>query len=334
MSLPINLVSSYIAPCYWLRHQSTPTLVNEKRLRSISITLQGWISFSTDLSPPINREKTVETSRMSRCPVIIILCFSVVSLNGASAVEIQVNISLWAGFSLGLNIQGGSSSSSCSYCIKHWRRSLWTAFLPIWDDMETEVYQLMLKEKNIQRGRGSWWTKHLQTYILRSDLAFGLAIMFFSSWQEISRGQLHGYLTLLRACCTAGLGSAFHPHFITQEGEERGGRPSQQHTTGAGTTCQLRSFLHSTLRCRLVLQPAARSKTAFQPYNERYQFTEAELTLEEAGVTRSGCYLRNQTSRVILYGVEWCYLSTTCKKINMRMLNSIADSLNQFKVHI
>jgi len=160
---------------------------------------------------------------MSRCPVIIILCFSVVSLNGAAAIEIQVNISPQAGFSLGLNTQGGSSSSDCPYCIKHWRRSLWTEFLPIWDDMETEVYQLVLKQKNIQRGRGSWWTKHLQTYISRSDLAFGLAIMFFSSWQEISRGQLHGYLTLLRACCTAGLGSAFHPHFITQEGEERRG---------------------------------------------------------------------------------------------------------------
>lgn len=147
--------------------------------------------------------------------------------------------------------------------------------------------------------------------------------MFFSSRQEFSSGQLHGHPTLLWACCTAGLGSAFRTHSVIQEGEERGDRPSQQHTTGVGTACQLCSFLHGTLRCRLVLQPAAHSKTAFQPYNERYQFTEAELTLEEAGVMGSGCYLRNQTSHVILYRVERCYLSTTCKKINMGMLNSM-----------
>lgn len=169
---------------------------------------------------------------------------------------------------------------------------------------------------------------------LEEWFTFGPSIMFFSSWQELSRGQLRGYPTLLWACYIAGLGSAFHPHFVIQEGEERGGRPSQQHTTGVGTACQLCSFLQSTLRYRLVLQPAACSKTAFQPYNERYQFTEAEWTLEEAGVMGSGCYLRNQTSHVILYRVERCYLSTTCKKINMGMLNSITDSLNQLEVHI
>lgn len=137
--LPTNLVSSYIAPSHWLRHQSTTSLVNEKRLLSISITLQGWNSFSTDLSLLINREKTVEISRISRCPVITIPGFSVVSWNEAAVIETPVNISLQAGFSPGLNTQGGSSGSDCLYCIKSWGRSLWTVFLAIWHDMKTRV---------------------------------------------------------------------------------------------------------------------------------------------------------------------------------------------------
>lgn len=139
---------------------------------------------------------------------------------------------------------------------------------------------------------------------------------------HFAEGMLHCWL---RIC---------FPPSLCYPGRRGERRQALSEAHSVGTTCQLLSFLHGTLRCRLVLQPAACSKAAFQPYNECYQFTGVELTLEEARVTGSGCYLHNQTSRKILYGVERCYLSTTCKQINMGMLNSIADSLNQLKVHI
>lgn len=132
--LPTNVVSSYIAPSHWLQHWSTTSLVNEKRLLSISITLQGWNSFSTDLSPVIDREKTVEISRMSRCPVIGILSFSVVSWNGAAAVETPGEHPSWI---FPWSKYPGWQQWQWLYCIKYWGRSLWTVFLPIGHDTKT-----------------------------------------------------------------------------------------------------------------------------------------------------------------------------------------------------